>query len=262
MSTTEQAKLKATIYGKSGTGKTALGCTAPKPLYLLSESQALLTITYFAGKLGIERPGIVPCKTVSDVQYAIDAGYSHRPGSEFVVYGFGKSVIFRSAVAPETYVFDSITDIGFMMQESIDVASPPRVGRDGLPARAMNAWGVLGDKGTNLIRKARDLPFHVLFLCLLDDKEIGDEGSKEHWIGPTMPMMRLSNALPPASNIVGIAKREQRRRDVGGKIKTEHRYRVQFAAPEHCISKTLPQLEDIEKPDFGLWIEKVFDISK
>lgn len=133
------AKLKMLIYGKSGTGKTTFGATAPKVLFVSSE----------AGLLSVADKKIqyASIKTLQDLRdvYALLRG--------------GKSGF-------ETVVIDSLTDIQNHIISQI-------TGGKRMPQKG--EWSDFGFELNKILRDFRDLDMHVIFLALETDKEIEDE---------------------------------------------------------------------------------------
>lgn len=131
-------KIKALIYGASGSGKTTFASTAPKPIFASAEN-GLLSI---ADK---EVP-YVEIKTIKDL-------------SDLLTHLKTQPHDFK------TVVIDSITEINDVIKEEIE---KKKGGQMTLPD-----WGVLSKKINKIIRAFRDLPMHVIFIA--QENNIVDE---------------------------------------------------------------------------------------
>ena len=123
-------KIKAVVYGASGTGKTVFWWTAPKPIFASAEGW-LLSI---AGK----NPAFVEIRSLKDLQDLHD--YLKTQTHEF-----------------ETVVIDSITEINDIIKLDIE----KRTGR----SMQVQDWWELSKKIKWILRWFRDLPMHTLFIA-------------------------------------------------------------------------------------------------
>jgi hypothetical protein len=233
--------LKALIYGKPGVGKTNLAVSAPKPLILLSEAQGLVHVRGAAERLGKAMPQTLLIESVDDLRASLKAlmGNKEKP---LKIGGI-------ELEWPETIALDSLTDYGHLVKQEIREQSPPKPGRDGLPVDAQRYWGVMGDRMTNLILAFRNLPFHVVFLALLDDREEGEEDAKVRVVGPDMPMRKLAGVVAAAVNVIGIATR--------GTKEGEPVYSVVTNGPDYMTLKPYRPLRNKEIPDMTYWIDRL-----
>lgn len=273
--------VKCLVYGKSGTGKTTLGCTAPKPVFLLSERQGWDSIRKAAKALRVPTPPTFLIQTSKDLNDAVRALNSKDPLETLV-----KILVWndeeRTAIAegrkpdkdkasrladamikalpythPETIVPDSITDMFRLESDAIDEISPPKVGKDGLPVKAERYWSALRERCERLVRRFRDLPFHVLYLALLDDRTVGEDDQKTRQVGPDAPMRALPGAVMQCTNMVGIMSVSlklvaptKENRDPQAVIK----HWVRFTGPDWMMTKPNRPLRDVEVPNFSAWI--------
>lgn len=248
--------LKALVYGKSGSGKTHLGVTAPDPVVLLSERQGFETIRDAAARLGRPLPPTFWVRSVDDLREALRILGTSKAPLEHMQQHFGSADEQDEPLpyaTPQTVVLDSMTDIAQLVSDDIDRIAPPRKGKDGLPVKAERYWGVLGDRMHGLIRAFRDLPYHVLFLALLDDRTVGEGEEAARQVGPMMPMRKMPAMLESAVNAVGVASVKQvpvKGQDV------ELQHGVTFAAPDWIMTKPLRPLRDREVADFGDWVQR------
>jgi len=123
-------KVKAVIYGASGSWKTVFGSTAPKPIFASAEG----------GLLSVADKNIdfVEIKTITDLQ-------------ELLVFLKTQKHDF------ETVVIDSITEINDIIKQDIE----KRTGK----GMQLNDWWELAKRIRNIFRSFRDLPMHVIFLA-------------------------------------------------------------------------------------------------
>lgn len=273
--------VKALVYGKSGTGKTTLGCTAPKPVFLLSERQGWDSIRKASRALRIPTPPTFLLQTSKDLNDAVRALNSARPMETLV-----KILVWneeeRTAAAeqrkpdkdkaartaekmiaalpyldPLTIVPDSITDMFRLESDAIDEISPPKVGKDGLPVKAERYWSALRERCERLVRRFRDLPFHVLYLALLDDRTVGEDDQKTRQVGPDAPMRALPGAIMQCTNMVGIMSvnvKLQAPTKENREPQAMIRHWVRFTGPDWMMTKPNRPLRDVEVPNFSAWI--------
>lgn len=255
--TVSGVEFKALIYGNSGAGKTTLGVTAPKPLFLLAERQGYQSVRAAAQRLGVPIP---PTFYVSDVRQLIAASAILRdakdptpiktlaaklyPGTKLPPLPYDK---------PETIVLDSVTEFFQLVSDGIDAITGVKKGRDGLPTKPERYWGVLSDQCWKMIRDFRDLPYHVLFLALMDDRTIETENSVERVVGPLAPMRKIPGRIAAAVNAVGAIHSKMVR--VEGEQDKRHVHEVYFTGPEFMLTKPFRPLRDEEEADFGKWIQ-------
>jgi hypothetical protein len=244
--------VKFTVYGRSGTGKTTLGASGPRPLILASERQAMLSVREHAARRGEAAPTVLHMESVDDYRNVLKA--LRRPiNGEFVLTDDHGAVLVQIPY-PETIVVDSITDVGRLVVEDLYRQSPPQKGKDNLPAPSMRHWGVLEDTMRGIIRAFRDLPAHVLFLALADDRE--EEGGGRR-VAPALPMRKLAEALSAASNAVGYAYRTQRKDG-------SPTFGIMFAGREEFLLKSCSPLRDRERSDLSFLVHSIvagIDIS-
>ena len=247
----EELFWKACIAGASGTGKTTLAVTAPKPLILLSERQGLPSIKVAAKRLGKEAPPVLYVETPDDYRMALRALSAKREG-DFVVRSKEGEEVLRLKYWPETVVLDSLTDaIGLFIKE-IRLQSPQKVGRDGLPVDAQRFWGVLADRSSLMIKAFRDLPMHVLFLCLRDERTKEDEDGNiiERIVQPRLTPRSLVGDVTAAVNLVGYTYKTFDK-------KKQTAFGVVFDVGEGAITKNMQPLRKVEVPDVASWIARL-----
>jgi hypothetical protein len=258
--------LKALIYGDSGSGKTTFGVTAPKPLILAAERQALVHIRQAQTRTGRDVIGALYMESLQDflnvvrtLRLATASPESKR--GPFIVKDEAGSVLFESAEWPESIVIDSITDVCKLIEADIDKLSPPKNGADGLPARSMRFWGVLGDKIEKFLRAFRDVDFHVLFLALKDDKTVGEDSDAVRIVGPSVPMRSVPGAIAAAVNVVGVMQRDMKPgkapKDGEERPEATITHTVRTTGPNYMLLKPYRPLLDVEVPDFSDWVARI-----
>jgi hypothetical protein len=260
MNATEERFLKALVYGPSGTGKTSFGVTAPNPLILLSEQQAVPHIRAAALRAGRPVPNVLVMESLADYRHALAAlrGDKAKP---FVVRDDDGNAVMTLATWPETVVIDSVTDACELVSQEIREQSPPKTGKDGLPVDSERYWNVLMDRASKLIRAFRDVPMNVLFLCLLDERITEqDDGTKQKWVGPQLPMRKLPGVVQAAVNVVGVTyRRRAKTADKNGQRPME--YGIATMGPDWMQLKPFPPLRDYEVTDFASWCKRIAGID-
>lgn len=247
----EQLHVKACIYGPSGTGKTSLGVTAPKPLILLSEAQGHLHIKQAAQRMKIEEPPTLFMESLNDYRCVLKALHSDR-SKPFVVKEPGGDVMYQGDW-PETVVLDSLTDAGRLIVSEIRATAKPKIGDDGLPVDGMRFWNVLQDRMQNLILAFRNAPAHVLFLCLADDRMTGPDNAQVRSVTPDLPMRKLSNFVAAACNVMGFSYRSESQK--GGKARLG--FGVLLTGGEHFLLKNCAPLRSKERANFSSFVNAI-----
>lgn len=257
--------IKALIYGDPGTGKTNFGVSAPNPLILLSERQALANIREAAKRTGKTIPNALYMDSLEDYRDVMFALKGSGPGETLEIKVNGKIIL--TMPYPETIVIDSLTDVGELAKADVERISPPKNGKDGLPNWSMRHWGTLGTKMSQLILMFRNLPTHVIFLCLKIDTEIGEGDEKSRIVGPSLPMKKLSGTVAAAVNVIGITNRRTSKKEVtnedGSKgVEITTVYEVYTTGPDHAVTKPYRPLADCEIPDFTDWVRRIREEKK
>ncbi len=255
--------LKAAVYGPPGTGKTTFGVSAPRPLILLSEMQAIQNIKRAARMHGVAQPATLAMESLGDYRAVIRAFRGDRT-KPFIVRSSDatQAVLIELAEWPQTVVIDSLTDVCKLVADEIREESPPKIGSDGLPVDSERYWNVLFDRCEKFIRGFRDVPAHVVFLSLLDERPADAEKGVSAWTGPSFPMRKLPNVLMAAVNVVGITYRKQvpiidPSAKPNAKPKTVMEYGIATAGADHFQVKPFPPLRKNEVTDFSSWVKRV-----
>lgn len=233
--------LKALVYGNTGTGKTTVGVSCPKPLIVLSEAQGMRSIRSAAARTGVPMPQVVLVENVADIG-AVKDGLSGPRDRPMIIAG-------EEYEWPQTVVLDSMTDIveGIFLDA---VAARLPKDDDGEPADTRKMYGLLGKKISNMLRFFRDLPMHVLFLCQAHDEVVGEGTDAKRVIKPQLPG-KLSKKICQAANLVGYSRRAYT--GMGDDDQREIGWSVMTAGPDYMELKTCRPLLDKEEPDFADW---------
>lgn len=251
----KNAKIKALVYGRPGTGKTNFGASGKRPLVLLSEGQAVANVRDAARRMKRPCPAILVMDTIDDYRHVLKALHGDR-SKPFVVSGDNGAVLLQMDVWPDEVVIDSITDVMDKIVAEIREQSPPKEGKDGLPVDSERFWNVLGDRGAKFIRAFRDVDLHVVFLALYAEREVGEDDNKVTVVGPQMPMRKLDSALMAAVNVVGVT---YRKRNTDAKTREEQPfvYGIATIGPDNMALKPYPPLRNFEVTDFSSWIARI-----
>ena len=272
---------KIGIYGGPGRGKTHIGATAPKPLILLFERHGFETVRTAAKMNGIKPPPVIWVRSLSQLQriQKILASDTKEPiaammrdeevvsESEVMALDLDRDELVKSLpyTKPETIVVDSITEACELAASFIDENGGTE-SKGGLTYRKLKAWGPIADKCTRVIRQFRDLPYHVLFLALVDERNHGSDDEPQMHYTPALPGRKLWKVLVASVNAVGVMRMRHRRDEDTGKVITQREpanAQAWFAALEHGVKNTstaeqmaamgvdLPDLDDEDDEEAG-----------
>ena len=138
-------KIKAVVYGASGSGKTSFAGTAKNAVFASAEGGLL--------SIASKSPNYTEIKSLQDLK-------------DFYLY------LKSTPHAFETVIIDSITEINDIIKADIEK-------KTGKPMQLQD-WGTLSKEIRNIFRSFRDLPMHVLFIAqeTADDKDENGTASK------------------------------------------------------------------------------------
>jgi hypothetical protein len=266
MLTDDELFLKLVIYGKSGTGKTTLGASAPHPFFLLSERQGFRSVRDAARRLNAPTPPTMWLQTMDDMRVCLKhlRANGPEPIAEAMREILGKSDATEAAIAalpyvkPDSIVCDSMTDFFRMVSEDIMVGLGFPKAKDGQEVRSDRYWDLLRSRCDRLVTLLRDMPYHVVMLCLLDDRMVGKDDEATRSVGPDTPMRALASNLLAATNACGCSYQDQKStlNDKGEPV-FEHEWKVRFRGPRYMVLKSCEPLRDVETPDVSDWIMRV-----
>lgn len=235
----EKQWLKVAIYGQPGVGKSSLGVTAPRPMFLLSELQGVLHIRQAAARLGCPVPPILLMSELADYHAVLRALNGDR-NAPFSLLDAATGATLYQGEWPETIVIDSLTDAGRLF------ASGDKKEKDGF-----KRWEIITERLQNLIVAFRNAPVHVVFLCLAEDRMNGQENETFRSIAPDLPTKRLGPFLASTCNIVGYANRREVMKDGVAHMA----YGVMFSGPEMYLLKTTEGLRPREPSNVTRWLQ-------
>lgn len=229
---------KLLITGRSGTGKSSLAATAPKPLVLLSERQGAQSIINAAVRLNRPQPEILFMEKISDYKEVIDA---------LKASGESGDIILKTCTIPrpETIIVDSLSDLSTMMADFLMPEGRKPSGDD---------WGKLKKSFTNLVNRFRNLPFHVIFLALLDERTETVDGEEVVTRKPLMATRSHPVVASAACNAAGISSRKRVKAEDGS---ISYKFQVYFMAGDADPAKPHDALDYVEEADIELWLRKL-----
>lgn len=262
---------KVAIYGPPGTGKTHMGATAPDPVILLLEKQGFETVRTAAKMTGRPMPPVFWIRNADQLRRAraILASSDAEPlvammrdetlltPADVLAFNLDRDALIASLPykRPRTVVVDSITEACEMIAGEVDAHGGTET-KDGLTYRKLRAWGPIADKCTGLIRAFRDLPFHVLFLALIVEDNLGSDDEPDVHHRPALPGRKLWKILIGSVNACGLARLRyvvEEDGEEGKKAARRAQRFVQFITPDHIASKVASPLRAIEPADASAW---------
>ncbi len=171
--------VKLLIYGDPGAGKTYLGCTAPKPLILLTEPNVSDSTIKMARLNRGTDPDIWDLETWKDLEdaytYLAEGNHPYK-----------------------TVVLDSLTDLVQRIKRAVLDASVQRRPNRDPDVLEQGDWNKVQEKLTYIIRRYRDLPMHVVMTALSMDAQ--QEMKTVPYIQPT----KVARLVPSFFNMVGV----------------------------------------------------------
>lgn len=248
--------IKAAIYGPPGTGKSSFGVTAPNPLILLSERQGIAHIRAAAARLGRSVPPVLFMESLADYRMVLRALMTGA-GKPTITVANDKGTVFYTGPYPSTVVLDSLTDACRLVTDEVMLEAPPEKAKDGLDKVSERHWAAQRDRSEKLIRAFRNVPAHVLFLCLADDRTSGEGDQQTRSVTPALSMRALPGFLCAAVNVVGITTREigKTRDETTGDRDIE--FGIRTIGPSYFMLKPYRPLRDVEVPDFSSWVARL-----
>lgn len=207
-----KAPIKALIYGDSGAGKTTLAVTAPKPLVLLTEMQAVPSIN-----ASNPNATVLPCLTIDDLRKVIAA---IRDGN-------------KQLAEFDTLVIDSLTEAQRLIKDDI----LKRSRRDQMQ---MQDWGKLADGTRGLIRSLRDLPINVVCTALMEHET--EENTGKRFVNPIFEGRKTNKEIAQWFSFIGCLYRKDTKAEDGKRIAQRH---LMLDGSDTVLCKTIPPLDGL-----------------
>jgi hypothetical protein len=204
-------------------GKTSCAARFARPLILLTETQAIPVIRELNPRAAI--------KQIRSPQDLLEARQ-----------------ILRAPNLVENHdavVLDSLTDCQRILK---DFYTSQQQKRQDLTD--MDTWGRIIDATARLARELRDVPVHVLCICLDSEVAVEGEGITHR---PAVSGKTLPNVLGQFFNAVGYISRQVKSKGM--------RREIMFEGSDRYQTKKLTGLDDIEAPEPLLWLHKRFGID-
>ncbi len=232
---------KFLLFGKSGAGKTRLGATAPNPIVLLTEANGLATLRRANPDAGVVE-AYAPSKYGLTTSYEVVAQFMQAAhAGEFAAAGY------------RTVVVDSGTEVQRILRDQI-LREKGQLQNAGYQFTQQD-WGMLTERMRRFARSVRDLPYHVVFLALSQEKQ--DEDGVEH-VAPSFEGQKLPNEIAQFFSAVGYAYKRRAKVVVEGQAEQEvTKHAVLFQGATKYLVKPCDPLADVEVCDVSNWIERI-----
>jgi hypothetical protein len=232
---------KFLLFGKSGAGKTRLGATAPNPIVLLTEANGLATLRRANPDAGVIE-AYAPTKYGLSTSYEVVAQFMVAAhAGEFAAAGY------------RTVVVDSGTEVQRILRDQI-LREKGQLQNAGYQFTQQD-WGMLTERMRRFARSVRDLPYHVVFLALSQEKQ--DEDGVEH-VAPSFEGQKLPNEIAQFFSAVGYVYKKRAKVIVEGQAEQEvTRHAVLFQGASKYLVKPCDPLADVEGCDVSNWIERI-----
>lgn len=211
-------RLKILLYGPNGGGKTTTAARFQRPLYGLSELQAVPAIK--------EANPNALIKYISNAQQLL----------EFRQLCRSPELVKRC----DAVVLDTLTDTQRMLRDMY--TGQQEKNKD---TTDKNSWGRTIDATARIARELRDLPIHTVIICLDAEIEVEGEGLVHR---PSVNGKALPNQLGQYFNLVGFISRQTR---AGGT-----RREVMFEGSDRFQTKSMKGIDPIEPPEPLWWVAK------
>lgn len=222
-------KMKSLVTGPSGGGKTTMAAKlAERLLYGVTELQGVVRIKRNNPKARIHT--ITSAKDLNEFMRMI-----RDPDLPKHVDGV---------------VLDSLNDVQRIVKATYieaqnkgkrESGEKPREGAD------VGTWGLIIERTAWVARQVRDIPVHVMVLCVDKEEYVEGEGRVHR---PAVNGKSLPNELAQYFNLVGFIHKVERSNGV--------RHEVLFNGSDNFLTKGMPELDDIEPPEPGIWLHKVW----
>ena len=201
------------FYGRSGTGKTTLACSFPKPLLLLDINDKGTDSV-----VDVKEVDVLQCKNWNDLEE---------------IYWF-----LEGKTKYKTVVLDTITQ----MQNFGITKMKVEIKGDSKAPMTRPMWGELSGQMKNLLLMYRELPL-ILIMTAQDRTESVEEGTEVVYmdeidpaVGPAV-MPSIANVVNPAVKVLGQTYIKEVRIQEGGKIIRRIGWRLRIGPHPYYITK-------------------------
>lgn len=224
--------LKVLLFAGSGVGKSVGAGTAPGPiLWLNAEGQdALRFARHVHGNDKILEVEVVNKETLVDAYL-----YAKDPANSIA-----------------TMVVDSVGEVYKLLLADRASKNPARVQLKGKPS--LSDHGDAQEDLLEIVRKLRDLPINVVFICIQQDVDVTDADGETitefiPFVGPSKP--KCSRQIMGMVQVVGyVARQEPSEEDEGPKWVAQ----VVPAKGRPCKDRTVHGLGSIAPLDIEAWV--------
>jgi hypothetical protein len=199
-------------------------------------------------------PAVLYMQAAEDYKLVLRALRSPKD-KPFAVRDAAGNPFFELAEWPQTVVIDSLTDVCRLLIEEIRRQSPQKTGRDGLPSDSERFWNTLGDRFVAFVKYYRDVPMHVLFLCLQDDRMVGEGAEAQRVVRPALAMRKFADELCAAVNLMAVTYRTIQ--NASNARERKPAYGIMTVGPEYVMTKPYSVLRPVETPNFTDWINRI-----
>jgi len=206
---------KILVWGNSGTGKSWLLATSPKPLIVLTEPNGMVSI--------------------ANSNNNADVIVIQKPEDLYEFVSLAKAGKFSKY---DTLGFDSLTEIQKIIKDGV-------LGDRGSENMTFKDWGKLADRMLGFIRTIRDLPFHIVCTALRADATDDDGGIIS--VGPAFEGRKTGNEIMQYFSAVAALQSEYSQEK--GTVRTLHftGNRIMMVKPCHPIDGKIinPNMSEI-----------------
>ncbi len=221
-----ESYIKALIYGRSGTGKTTLAASFPKPILMID----------------IREKGT---ESVADIDGIFVISAADWNDCELLL-----AMLESKPDAYKTVVIDTVSMGQTMLVENI-------LEDENEERMTQRLWGEVSGKMQPFVVGLRDLPMHVVFIAhdRVRAREEDGDGDLEPEVGPAL-IPSVAKTLTGAVSVIGYSYIAEQISQSGGMVTSEFQYRLRVGPhPVYTTKIRSPQSfklpESIHNPTFS-----------